>query len=171
MGMDVYGTAPATEAGEYFRANVWYWHPLWDYCLTVAEVANKVESGHTNDGDGLDADDAYELGKILLAEIASGRTLAHQQAYEAELANLPLDNCSVCNGSGEFTPDAEFRAQHAQLATLGLPVIDLPTEPTTCHRCGGVGQVANWNTNYPFSVEVVQEFADFAIASGGFSIC
>ena len=32
MGMDVYGTKPKNETGEYFRANVWYWHPLWD-CL------------------------------------------------------------------------------------------------------------------------------------------
>lgn len=28
MGMDVYGRKPSSEAGEYFRANVWSWRPI-----------------------------------------------------------------------------------------------------------------------------------------------
>jgi hypothetical protein len=28
MGMDVYGKNPRSEAGEYFRANVWSWRPI-----------------------------------------------------------------------------------------------------------------------------------------------
>jgi hypothetical protein len=28
MGMDVVGRNPRTEAGEYFRANVWSWGPI-----------------------------------------------------------------------------------------------------------------------------------------------
>jgi hypothetical protein len=28
MGMDVYGRAPKSDAGEYFRANVWSWRPI-----------------------------------------------------------------------------------------------------------------------------------------------
>jgi hypothetical protein len=28
MGMDVYGRKPSSPAGEYFRANVWSWHPI-----------------------------------------------------------------------------------------------------------------------------------------------
>lgn len=28
MGMDVYGRAPSSPAGEYFRANVWSWRPI-----------------------------------------------------------------------------------------------------------------------------------------------
>ena len=35
MGMDVYGIAPTSERGEYFRNNVWWWRPLWDYCCEV----------------------------------------------------------------------------------------------------------------------------------------
>ena len=36
MGMDVYGRAPTSESGEYFRANVWSWHPIWNYCEVLA---------------------------------------------------------------------------------------------------------------------------------------
>ena len=28
MGMDVVGRNPSTEAGKYFRANVWSWRPI-----------------------------------------------------------------------------------------------------------------------------------------------
>ena len=28
MGMDVSGRKPSSEAGEYFRATVWSWHPI-----------------------------------------------------------------------------------------------------------------------------------------------
>jgi hypothetical protein len=36
MGMDVFGKAPTRKVGEYFRSNVWYWHPLWHYCEEIA---------------------------------------------------------------------------------------------------------------------------------------
>jgi hypothetical protein len=36
MGMDVYGKDAVSEKGEYFRNNVWYWRPLWNYCIEVA---------------------------------------------------------------------------------------------------------------------------------------
>ena len=28
MGMDVYGRNPDSQAGKYFRANVWSWRPI-----------------------------------------------------------------------------------------------------------------------------------------------
>ena len=36
MGMDVFGKNPTDEKGAYFRNNVWFWHPLWDYCLHLS---------------------------------------------------------------------------------------------------------------------------------------
>ena len=32
MGMDVYGKNQTSEKGSYFRNNVWWWRPLWNYC-------------------------------------------------------------------------------------------------------------------------------------------
>ena len=54
MGMDVYGREPENEKGEYFRNNVWWWHPLWMYVEeTFPEIAKLVPNAHSNDGDGL----------------------------------------------------------------------------------------------------------------------
>ena len=72
--MDVCGKAPTSETGEYFRNNVWWWCPLWDYCAEVAPDLTEGISGHYNDGDGLDAVGAHKLAAMLTAEIETGRT-------------------------------------------------------------------------------------------------
>lgn len=56
MGMDVIGKRPTSKAGEYFRRNVWHWHPLADYIVTIApDTASSCKRWHTNEGDGLNA--------------------------------------------------------------------------------------------------------------------
>ena len=55
MGMDVYGRNATTKEGEYFRRNVWGWHPLAEFCQAIApELCAKFEHWHSNDGDGFD---------------------------------------------------------------------------------------------------------------------
>jgi hypothetical protein len=91
MGMDVYGKKPDSEVGEYFRRNIWGWHPLWDYCTSVALVARTVKAGHYNDGDGLDKEDALVLASVLRAELESGRTkttLSNREPSEQEQRHL-----------------------------------------------------------------------------------
>jgi len=52
MGMDVYGTNPKKEIGEYFRNNIVSWNPLWD---TIYEISGNIitkeqeEAGHYNE--------------------------------------------------------------------------------------------------------------------------
>ena len=50
MGFDLSGIKPTSEEGHYFRANVWYWRPIWGFVrqqlpdllsdLSVVEVEN-----------------------------------------------------------------------------------------------------------------------------------
>ena len=64
MGFDVYGNNPDSAQGTYLRRSIWNWHPLWDYCQSVApSVTKKVANGHTNEGDGLNDDDALALAQ------------------------------------------------------------------------------------------------------------
>ena len=66
MGMDVSGRKPTTKQGEYFRNNVWWWwHPLASYICEVApEIADHCDYWQTNDGDGLNAEDAALADKL-----------------------------------------------------------------------------------------------------------
>lgn len=74
MGMDVYGKAPNNQIGEYFRRNIWHWPPLAQLCIdTAPEVCARCRHWFSNDGDGLDADDAAELAIALQIRLNANR--------------------------------------------------------------------------------------------------
>jgi hypothetical protein len=55
MGMDVWGRHPDSEAGEYFRANLWGWHPIYQMIIELCSDLLDEETlalMETNDGAG-----------------------------------------------------------------------------------------------------------------------
>ena len=154
MGFDVYGNNPDIEIGEYFRANIWWWHPLWDYCREVApEIVQEVQHGHTNDGDGLNAYLATELAEILKDKIDSGEVEAAVDIYNERLRNMPEVSCIACDGTGK---------------RLSPPLIGAGGTP--CDSCDSIGRKRPFETWYHFDKKTVQEFADFLLHCGGFEI-
>lgn len=149
MGMDVSGVNPSSETGEYFRNNVWWWRPLWNYCLKVAPELCESVSGHHNDGDGLDGEGAKALAEILQEKIDSGECKKYAEEYAAQLKALPDEKCDLCQGTG-IRNDQFVQGK--------------------CNKCTGKGHVRPFDTQYPFSVENVQNFTNFLKDSGGFEI-
>jgi hypothetical protein len=151
MGMDVFGIKPTSERGEYFRNNVWYWHPLWDYCCTIDEsLIDKVPQAHNNSGDGLKAVEARKLGFQLQEELSTGRAEQYVTEYEKERLTLPKQDCKFCDENGQR------QWEH------GLE---------TCNACQGTKKVDSWEAHYPMSVENIKEFSEFLLDCGGFRIC
>ena len=154
MGMDVIGRSPRSETGEYFRNNVWWWHPLWDYCCSVAPSLLDDELayyGHSNDGAGLDSPGARELAAILNRELEFGRTRLYADAHTKTLKAIPDETCRMCEGTGRTARD--------------------DGSAHDCHGCKGTGSrrpTAAWSA---FSEENVREFAGFLEECGGFEIC
>ena len=161
--------------GYYFRNNVWWWRPLWNYCYAVAEdllennlqvkeyevddngetdyekyhwVPAKYEDGHGNSGAGLNAHYAKELGEILLKQIEIGGTIQYQASYEQQLEDIPDDDCFRCNNNNRGNNKKE-----------------------DCTNCNKTGKTTNFNKNYPFDIDNVKDFAEFCLQSGGFKIC
>lgn len=171
MGMDVYGKAPASETGEYFRNNVWWWRPLANYILETAPEAltEKRPHWHTNDGAGLDAADSRALADLLQAEIDSGRCASYAAIRDAEQKALPREKCTICDGTGIRMDEIGMKMRQP------AKVIDAPGHPRHgetgwCNGCDGHGWRENSDAMYPFSVENVQEFVNFLRDSGGFEI-
>lgn len=169
--MDVYGKAPKSERGEYFRNNVWWWRPLWDYCEHVAPELVGGVSGHTNDGDGLNAEGAEQLSQILMITLSDGTCEAYETGYRKEIAELPHETCDLCVGTG-------IRSDKIGIEQ-GMPTKELDEAQASilgrthgwCNKCNGNGWVEHWATHYPFSKDNVREFAEFLADSGGFEIC
>jgi len=148
LGMDLCGKQPNNETGEYFRNNVWWWRPLADYCCEIAPQYNGI-SWHSNDGDGLSAEDSVKLADILQALINDGSTARYEQKRKEMLDAMPDESCDLCDGTGTRN-DAIVRGE--------------------CNTCAGTGAVRPFDTYYPFSVDNVQLFVNFLRDCGGFEI-
>ncbi len=141
----------AANPGAYFRNNVWWWRPLWNYCYHLADdliSAELHDNGHSNSGAGLDDYNAKRLGQRLLEEINNGNTIQYQANYQQYLDDMPDDDCLICDNNN-YGHDKK----------------------KNCKRCEGTGKRPNFNKSYPFDIDNVKQFAEFCIESGGFEIC
>jgi hypothetical protein len=155
MGMHVLGISPVSEQGSCFHNSIWWWRPLWQYCEEIAPDLIPADNlGHSNDGWELEEYAAQALSDRLTKALVSGETQRYEERYRARLKALPPEICALCGGTGR-------RAEPPATSPCLL----------LCHRCGGTGKVANFETNYQFSIENVQEFAAFLRDCGGFNIC
>ena len=164
MGMDVAGRAATSKHGEYFRANVWHWHPL---ATLIQQAFPAIAAGcvhwHTNDGDGLDAAGSIALADALSTALADGTVDAYIQARNKAISELPMPVCTLCAGTG-------IRAD-----AIGIQYgYDKPRDPVTntggCNSCAGFGKEAPWESNYRLDPDLIHRFADFLRTSGGFEI-
>ena len=151
MGMDVYGVAPTSEVGEYFRNNVWSWRPLWDFVGESCDLTLEMKrSGHFNDGLQIDELTARRIAKTLFSLLQDGTVATYQRKRDALLEALPDEVCRHCNGTG-VRDDSYVQGE--------------------CNGCNGTGKVRPFETWYSFSAENVVDFARFCYVSGGFEIC
>jgi hypothetical protein len=171
MGMDVYGVAPVDEAGEYFRNNVWYWRPLWDFCCAAAPELTAGVNGHYNDGEGLNAEGAEALALVLFDQLASGEVAAYEKAYNERIASIPMDDCAYCNATGIRSDEVGVDMHMPDKALDNDVAIVVGRTHGWCNGCQGYGKSPSWEANYPFTEENVREFAKFLSSCGGFQIC
>ena len=161
--------------GQYFRNNVWWWRPLWNYCYAVADdiiegnlqikeyetnddgetddenyrwVKAKYDDGHGNSGAGLNDKYAKLLGNRLMECIADGSTIKYQAEYIQWQDDLPDDDCMRCSNNNRGN-----------------------NKKKECTNCNKTGKTKSFDSHYPFDVDNVERFARFCLESGGFEIC
>jgi len=141
--------------GIYFRNNVWWWRPLWNYCAFIDDyyhngklISQEIHSsGHHNDGAGLESQEAALLGVSLMSSLEDGTFDSFNKEYQRKLNELPDDDCGRCNNNN--------RGHHKK---------------KDCQGCDGKGTKPSMGKCYPFAKENVERFAQFCIESGGFEI-
>jgi len=146
MGFDLIGK----KDDKYFRNNVWYWHPLWDYVCDVCNIDGETRThGHFNDGIKISAEQALSIAQRLEEELASGRAQAACNFFDETMQSLPDEACEYCNGTGTRN----------DMYVKG-----------TCNACKGKGTVRPFETWYHLTVENIESFTEFCKESGGFEI-
>ena len=156
MGMDVYGKDPVDDSGVYFRANDWYWHPLWGMIEDLyPDIAGKVPNAHYNDGDGLNKKDSLTLANLMKSDLESGKLDQYVNKYEEQRSNIPKLPCHYCNETGQrIWPQEDGSALQKE-----------------CNSCKGTALMDDFDSHYPMHIDVVKEFITFVENSGGFNIC
>lgn len=158
MGMDVVGVSPVSQVGEYFRANIWYWRPMWLYIeKSFPDLAAKVESPYTNEGYGLDVCNSVLLGQKINSHVDGGLARRHEEIFNSAIADLPLTNCQLCYGTGERVWPAHITQ-------------DWILHHNGCNGCLGTGLQRDCLSSYTFSAELLEKFSHFLIDCGGFEI-
>lgn len=143
--------------GTYFRNNVWWWRPLWNYVCEVCEDVMSPEdmnAGGSNSGHKISEPTVDRMVEKLVVEIALDNHKKHEKAYMEEIKNLPEEDCTICDATG--------KRKEPPLSGAG---------DTHCNGCNGTGKKKAWESNYPFSAENVEEFVSFLSESGGIEIC
>ncbi len=87
-----YNAYEDSNPGVYFRNNCWWWRPLWNYCYFISRHYNLnliseelFESGHSNNGAGLDAEGAMTLAMHLQMSIEDGTAENYDAEYKQEV--------------------------------------------------------------------------------------
>jgi hypothetical protein len=143
--------------GNYFRNNVWWWRPLWNYvCVACGDFLTEAdqEKGGYNDGRNISATKSKRIASRLRRLLKQGDVQSYADEYTKRLANIKDEECDLCEGTG-------YRVEPPN---SGAGDVD-------CNGCGQTGKVKPWVANYPFDVGNVECFAEFCEESGGFTIC
>ena len=171
MGMDVIGSNPKSSVGEYFRNNVWYWRPLWEYVCSRVEIPEHyLNAGHFNDGSEIDEDTALLIADHLFDDLESGAVDHYQDMFDRERASHPMKDCDLCGATGIRT-DEVGRAQLMYTRELDSTIAKIVGRTHGwCNGCNGYGKQEPVQMWYHFDTENVREFAQFCAQSGGFAI-
>ena len=171
MGMDVFGLDPKSKKGEYFRRNIWSWHPLWDMCQDlVPDVCGDQDGCHYNDGEGLDEISAIDLRDALVRLIEDGTVKAYIAERNTAISALPLEDCEFCETTG-IRNDEVGKKFH--MDTFELPeeqAILLGRTHGTCNACNGEGKKTPFAANYGLDEQDVAEWVAFLSDCGGFAV-
>ena len=155
--------------GHYFRNNVWWWRPLWDYINDGTNLGlsiltdEQLDEGRSNSGVEISEDQAIKLAIELHKQIDSGEVKEHEEYYMqqfklAEEENKELE--AMCKEIHEGVVE--------QTGNKDIAPIDYPEDVKKLWDA--IWKKKNWTANYPFSEDNVRDFANFCYQSGGFQI-
>lgn len=146
MGMDVYGRAPKSEKGEYFRSNIWGWPTILDAIADTGVLPeDMVEHMAYNDGAGPNDEQAIALADALDKKLAS------------------------------MNPEGTFISEDSKYAKVGTATVatelakmlgEQGNELSRITVSGGGVDEATFSAN----VEFIRDFSEFCRQSGGFNV-
>ena len=158
----------AINKGVYFRNNVWWWRRLADYILDHTKCVDEVDfdKWHENGGHKVDAETAEQIANQLEHLIATGHAEKYKQEIDAEIKKAEEHNNKVEQML------SELRLEVAKVTGKDAEKIAPADYPNPLkEKWHKIIDQQDYRANYPFNIDNVKEFIEFARNSGGFKIC
>lgn len=152
--------------GEYFRANVWFWRPIWNFVCAACDdflLDADMDAGDSNSGDKISKTKANKIASRL-------RKLEKQgiiQTWEDEML-IPFNDAKEHNKK----IDAELHEFQNKMS-LEYGVGTAPNEYNADDKkeWDSIYKERSWAGSYPPSASEITKFGIFCGESGGFQIC
>ena len=156
--------------GTYFRNNVWWWRPLWNYVYDTTDVLTEKDFnlGHGNSCHKISATKAERIGKALLNNIEHAKQA--ERYYKADV--IPkIEFNQLCDKAANHLYDKIVDKSDGKITCPGDMKIHDPANYKRWTALAQMGGGLQFDApSYPFSAENVKEFAEFCLNSGGFEI-
>tara|TARA_R100000501_G_C2618094_1_gene111576 strand:- start:194 stop:799 length:606 start_codon:yes stop_codon:yes gene_type:complete len=152
--------------GSYFRNNVWFWRPLWQYvsigCGNIL-TENDIMEGSSNSGHTISKTKAKRIAARLRRLDKDGMLSEYDKFMNKKVKKARKNNKKV----RELRDELQKKAKKE----LGPDIIpaDYPEPYKT--EWDKIYEMEDWTGHYPFDVDNVRNFAEFCENSGGFEIC
>tara|TARA_R100001594_G_scaffold123799_1_gene160407 strand:- start:33175 stop:33786 length:612 start_codon:yes stop_codon:yes gene_type:complete len=152
--------------GEYFRANVWYWRPVWNFVCAACDnfLSDKdLDAGCSNSGDRISKTKAKRIASRL-------RSLDKQgiiQTWEDEMM-IPYNKAKEKN---KYVDKQLEIFQENMKAKYHDNITPSEYSEKDKKKWDNIYYQRDWASSYPPSRDLIMEFAAFCEESGGFEIC
>ena len=163
----------ADNPGDYFRANVWTWRPIWNFvCEVCPDILTEEDfkRGHYNDNHLIEEDRAIDIAKRLREKM--DLAIKRQSLYDKELPEKEKFN-KMLEEAARFLFE-NISKRHSPTSMLITCPGDMQThDPENYKRWETLmhsGNIQFDETSYPINAQWIEDFANFAENSGGFRI-
>jgi len=154
--------------GVYFRNNVWWWRRLADYILDHTKCVDEkdFDKWQHNDGHEVDEETAIQIANQLEYLLNTGHATKYKQEIDEEIKKAEEHNNKVEQMLSELRIEVS-KALNKNVDNLAPADYPKPFN----EKWWEITNQKDYRADYPFSIDNVKEFIEFARNSGGFRIC
>jgi len=153
--------------GNYFRNNVWYWRPLWDFvCSTCYDILTEkdMEGGSFNDGHEISKTKAIRIANRLKKMDKLGTLDKSEDTYKKQKIHCDKHNKKIEKKMNNLKKEVVELTKDKNIAPKDYPRLYKKEWDRLYNQ-------KKWTSSYPFDAENVRAFIIFCENSGGFVIC
>ena len=155
-----------TVIGSYFRNNVWWWRPLWQFVTMICDdilTEKDVSEGGFNGGHKISKTKSKRIAARIRKADKEGVIDTFQSVHDERRAEATKVNKKIAVSKVKLKKKVKANG-HGDIAPIEYP------EPYRT-EWEALQDSEQWAGHYPFDGDNVRQFGKFCDNSGGFEIC